>query len=256
MHEIDKVTFGAFVSQLRKEQGLTQKELAAKVYVTDKAVSKWETGVSIPDVTVLMPLAEALGVTVTELLECRRIPKEEPMVPQQVEELVKKAICCTEDAPKRPGLKKRALIYALCLAISLGEIALLHLAGHPFDTFPVTMMLGVIFGVVFGAYFMLVVTNRLPDYYDQNRIGFVHQYGFKMNLPGICFNNHNWPYIVRVGRVWSMTGLLAYPALYGICLRFLPEAVIHSQPTQMVLLVVLLMSLFLPLYVVGIKFEN
>ena len=47
MHDIDKVKFGAFVAQLRKEQGLTQKDLAEKLYISNKAVSKWETGVSL-----------------------------------------------------------------------------------------------------------------------------------------------------------------------------------------------------------------
>ena len=46
MYEIDKSKFGAFVAQLRKEKGYTQKELAAKLFISDKAVSKWETGVS------------------------------------------------------------------------------------------------------------------------------------------------------------------------------------------------------------------
>ena len=47
MFEIDKAKFGSFVAQLRKEKGLMQKELAEKLYVSDKAVSKWETGVSL-----------------------------------------------------------------------------------------------------------------------------------------------------------------------------------------------------------------
>ncbi len=46
MFEIDKKQFGAFVAQLRKEKGLTQKELAQALYLSDKAVSKWETGIS------------------------------------------------------------------------------------------------------------------------------------------------------------------------------------------------------------------
>lgn len=46
MFTIDKQVFGAFVAQLRREKGLTQKELARELYVSDKAVSKWETGVS------------------------------------------------------------------------------------------------------------------------------------------------------------------------------------------------------------------
>ena len=68
MFEIDRTKFGAFVSALRKEKGYTQKELAEKLFISDKAISKWETGVSIPDTSLLIPLADLLGITVTELL--------------------------------------------------------------------------------------------------------------------------------------------------------------------------------------------
>lgn len=59
---------GSFIRQLRRERGMTQKELAAVLGVTDKAVSKWGLGASLPDVALLLPLAEALGVSATELL--------------------------------------------------------------------------------------------------------------------------------------------------------------------------------------------
>lgn len=68
---MDKAAFGAFVAKNRKELGFTQRELAEKLHVTDKAVSKWERGLSYPDVTLLEPLAEALGMGVTELVSCR-----------------------------------------------------------------------------------------------------------------------------------------------------------------------------------------
>ena len=47
MHEIDKERFGAFLARLRKEQGMTQRELADRLHVSDKAVSKWERGDSL-----------------------------------------------------------------------------------------------------------------------------------------------------------------------------------------------------------------
>lgn len=74
---------GPFIRRLRKERGMTQKELAAVLNVTDKAVSKWELGTSLPDVGLLLPLAETLGVSVTELLGGARAPEAEaPEAPE------------------------------------------------------------------------------------------------------------------------------------------------------------------------------
>ena len=64
---LDKEKVGAFLAQLRKEKGYTQKELAEKLWVSDKAVSKWERALSMPDIALLTPLARCLGVSVTEL---------------------------------------------------------------------------------------------------------------------------------------------------------------------------------------------
>ena len=63
---------GKFISSLRKEKGLTQQELGNKLYVTDKAVSKWERGLSLPDVTILNELSTILDVTVEEILKGER----------------------------------------------------------------------------------------------------------------------------------------------------------------------------------------
>lgn len=72
MYGLDKAAFGSFLAQLRREKGMTQRELAADLYVSDKAVSKWERGLSVPDISLLVPLAEILNVTVAELLQGRR----------------------------------------------------------------------------------------------------------------------------------------------------------------------------------------
>ena len=66
---MDNIQFGHFVAQLRKEQNLTQKELADRLHVTDKAVSKWETGKGFPDLKLLEPLAQVLNVSLVELLQ-------------------------------------------------------------------------------------------------------------------------------------------------------------------------------------------
>ena len=66
---MDNIRFGSFVAQLRKERGLTQKELAQRLHVTDKAVSKWETGRGFPDLKLLEPLAQTLEVSLVELLQ-------------------------------------------------------------------------------------------------------------------------------------------------------------------------------------------
>jgi len=63
---------GQFISELRKSHNMTQKELAEKLDISDKAVSKWERGQSYPDILMLSPLSEALGVTATELLNGER----------------------------------------------------------------------------------------------------------------------------------------------------------------------------------------
>ncbi|MCD8051217.1 MAG: helix-turn-helix domain-containing protein [Clostridiales bacterium] len=65
---MDAATVGATIRALRQEQNLTQKELAQRLHVTDKAVSKWERGLNFPDLTLLEPLAQALGTTVPHLL--------------------------------------------------------------------------------------------------------------------------------------------------------------------------------------------
>lgn len=77
--EAMKKTLGMIITELRKEKGMTQLELAEKMRVTDKAVSKWERDISCPDINSLPNLAEILGVSVDELMQF----KKEESVPQK-----------------------------------------------------------------------------------------------------------------------------------------------------------------------------
>lgn len=73
---MDNKTTGRFIADCRKVMGYTQNQLAEKIGVTDKAISKWETGKGAPDISFLMPLAEALNVSVIEILNGRKIQSE------------------------------------------------------------------------------------------------------------------------------------------------------------------------------------
>lgn len=73
---MDNRKFGQFILKLRKEKGWTQLELAEKLNVTDKAVSKWERGVGFPDIKMIEPLAEVLDVSVFEIMRSERIPDQ------------------------------------------------------------------------------------------------------------------------------------------------------------------------------------
>lgn len=92
---------GLFIRDRRLALGLTQQQLADKLGVTDKAVSKWERSVSYPDITLLRELAAALEVSVTELLAGER--DEAPPVPPEVQDVVVDTVAYAETARRKNG---------------------------------------------------------------------------------------------------------------------------------------------------------
>ena len=95
---MDNQKFGQFIASIRKEKGWTQMELAHKLNITDKAVSKWETGRGLPEASSMAPLCEALGINVNELLRGERIPGEEYQ--EKAEETMVKLAEMKEDIKK------------------------------------------------------------------------------------------------------------------------------------------------------------
>ena len=130
--EVNRAAFGQFLNQLRREKGWTQKDLAERLYVSDKAVSKWERGLSLPDVALLLPLAGALGVSVTELLEGRRAVQEQRYSAAEVEALIRRALAFPVEPPERQQARgKRYLpVYLICCVLGVAEaLAVWLLAG-------------------------------------------------------------------------------------------------------------------------------
>ena len=86
-----KQTLGIMISSLRKEKGMTQLELAEKMGVTDKAVSKWERDLSFPDINSIPKLAEIFDVSVDDLMQVKTETKEN-MSKNKVDEIVDTAL--------------------------------------------------------------------------------------------------------------------------------------------------------------------
>ena len=84
---MDAKMFGAFLAQVRRAQGLTQAELAEQLHVTGKAVSRWERGIGLPDINTLEPLADALGLSLADLMHCHDPAQEPPTAPVPLEDL-------------------------------------------------------------------------------------------------------------------------------------------------------------------------
>ena len=73
---MDQLKIGKFIAECRKQKNLTQMQLAEKLGITDKAISKWERGVSMPDTSIMLELCDILGISVNELLSGEKINME------------------------------------------------------------------------------------------------------------------------------------------------------------------------------------
>jgi len=124
---MDQVKIGKFIAECRKEKKLTQTQLAEKLCITDRAISKWENGKAMPDSSLMIELSDLLGISVNELLEGEKV-KQENYHKVAEENLVKMN-------QKAEGMQKRMRIFqtiftTLCLFFSLLTIGLLviHMA--------------------------------------------------------------------------------------------------------------------------------
>lgn len=107
---MDPKKTGIIISDARKKLKMTQKDLADKLYVSDKAVSKWERGLCFPDISVLIPLTEILNISLYDLLRGEKVNKKE------VEETIKNTINYSNNEIKR---KKKKYITISSIIISI-----------------------------------------------------------------------------------------------------------------------------------------
>ena len=129
MIDIQNSRTGALIRQARTEKGLTQKHLAQRLHISDRTVSKWERGAGFPDLSLLEPLAEALGLTVTELLHGQREERREELRTITARDAA--AVLRKAWQEKLRGLRKRALIACAALAAVAAVVFFLTLPNSP-----------------------------------------------------------------------------------------------------------------------------
>lgn len=172
--EISNEKFGKFIKELRKEKNLTQKELAEKINITDKAISKWERGLSFPDITLLNLLAKIFGVSVTELLNGEKGIKDEKNSEINIEKLIKEIEeKITRKKEKRKNIINQikkvsiiisAILFVLFSIIQIGYLLILKRYNYEYiiDIFPyIINEIIIISGLIF--YFGIFLNNKIKN---------------------------------------------------------------------------------------------
>lgn len=158
---LDYVKTGNFIAQRRKNQGLTQKQLAERLALSDKTISKWETGRSAPDNSIMLELCNVLGISVNELLSGEEIP--EAIYVERAEENFVELIKEDERRGARERSARAGILLVFLLLLAAIYIMLFQLTdGYRHMAW---FLDGMSFGFVVGAAGLVVLlSGTLPDF--------------------------------------------------------------------------------------------
>ena len=165
---MDNLKFGSFIKELRKEKNMTQKELAEKIGLTDKAISKWERGLSFPDITILNSLSEVFDVDVSEILNGERgkekISKED--IEKKIEEAVEKVTLKKEKRERRIKIFKRTvgiiscILFALTFLLQIGYLFVLKPHSYEYISDILFYIINEIIIITLGLIFLTLVNIK------------------------------------------------------------------------------------------------
>ncbi|MDE6518554.1 MAG: hypothetical protein K2L18_12040, partial [Acetatifactor sp.] len=189
---------------------------------------------------------------VTELLMGQRMDQDDALSTTQVEQVVKTAISYSEEGQTRAyhNSGKWGLICIFSLMVAGIEIRFSYMNGCITTGLIVSMILDAVFGI----YFCFFAKEKLPTYYDKNRICVYTDGLFEMNLPGLSLNNSNWGKILKVGRIWAVTLMLIYPIISYIETLLL-TGIWQDIVDLFLALLLTLGGLYIPIYIVGKKYQ-
>lgn len=214
---LDAAALGPFIARVRTKRRLTQRELAERLYVSDKTVSKWERGLSLPSVPLLMPLAEALGLSISELMSCEESPDGKNVERDEADRLI--AASLRLSGATLTGRQRVLRVTAFLGTVTVWSVLTAKIVfSRNIDLLPQALsdpaVTGGLLMLVALAYFSFCCHETLPAYYDENRISFVAQGPFRMNLGGLMrIHNGNWPAICHAGRWGAGVAAILLPAV-------------------------------------------
>ena len=177
---MDQVRSGRFIAEERKKKGYTQRQLAEKLNISDKTISKWECGNGFPEVSLLLPLCDELGITVNDLLSGEIVPREDyqKKAENNMVEMIR----------EREANKKQFTLTLLLGGVSLAAfLTLLIVVCVYTDVIPLTvkLILLAIACVIFTVGVTAVMEGqRKIGYYQCEKCGETFVPGFRTHLLG------------------------------------------------------------------------
>lgn len=149
-----------FCRMRRKELGLTQAQLAEQIHVTDKAVSRWERGVGLPDINLLEPLAEALEVSVLELIRAEKV-QENVLPVTDAENLVSETIALASEQTENllKEQQRKPIAYYISTVLTCVGICLLFWAAGKESPSAVVCLIGFLLAWSSPIYLYVLSTN-------------------------------------------------------------------------------------------------
>lgn len=162
---MDQIKIGRFIAERRKEGSYTQRQLADMLGISDKTVSKWETGNGLPDVSLMMPLCDSLHITVNELLSGQRLTDFE--YKDKAEENMMSLM-----AERAESKKKIILSVVVCFLTLLSGVTMFVLSGAlEMETWLRILLMLIGLTVVFGGIGVAVALDITAGTYECPRCG-------------------------------------------------------------------------------------
>ena len=162
---MDQVKIGQFIKTMRKEKSLTQRELAEKLNISEKTVSKWETGSGMPEVSLMLPLCKILDISVNELLSGERL--DEKQYHEKAEENIVSFLA------DKTSPRKKLIIAAISFSLSfIAVIAMLILSNYYVSVeWLHYVFIGLSFVIIFANIAVLVVIAVQTEIFECKHCG-------------------------------------------------------------------------------------